>query len=140
MKNDAVTHDALSLSPEPHTLTAPVSSATLFYHLDATEQLPAIDDLPQARVATGGGEGFLQLLAAEFFAQQSVGLFPAVDVAAGALDLEAQEVLREHLVGHPAGKGDGVVAVGAGVFLAVEKPRQHAGTEAISVPATWTTS
>ena len=135
-----MTHDALSLFPEPHTLTAPVRSATLFYHLDATEQLPAIDDLPQARVATGGGEGFLQLLAAEFVAQQSVGLFPAVDVAAGALDLEAQEVLREHLVGHPAGKGDGVFAVGAGVFLAVEKPRQHAGTEAISVPATWTTS
>lgn len=109
-------------------------------NLDIAQQTPVVDDVLDGGVLAEMDADTLQVFTGELVGQHTVGLFPAVDVAAGALDLEAQEVPREHLVGHPAGKGDGVVAVGAGVFLAVEKPRQHAGTEAISVPATWTTS
>lgn len=39
-------------------------------------------------------------------------------------------MLGQHIVCHPSGKKDRVLAVGTGSFLAIEKPRKHTSTEA----------
>lgn len=130
----------LLLLLEFHRLMLAILSNDGLGNLDIAQQTPVVDNVLDGGVLAQMDADTLQVFARELVGQHTVGLFPMAGVAAGALDLEAQEMLREHLAGNPSGEEDGVLPHRAGILLAIEEPRQHTGTEAISVPATWTTN
>ena len=66
----------------------------------------------------------------EFLGEGLQGLLPWQCVAVEAVDLKAEEVLVNHAVGHPDGKGDDLAAYRWSILFLPEEPRQHSSSEA----------